>query len=331
MGGVQGPHVFLAAVKRILVSHSKLHIILFGSKIGLTDYQLELQDLIQQRVSYVVCEQVVEPNDKPSKAFKHKKQSSMFRAVEAVALARADACVSGGNTGALMVIAYSLLKTISGIERPALVSTMPTNGKKSVLLLDLGANVQASPRVLLQYGLMGAVLAQQLGVSQQPKVALLNVGEEELKGNKLSEQSHQLMLKQTGFKYTGYIEGDAIFSGKADVVVTDGFTGNVALKSSEGIAQLLLTKLKLHFSQTWWRRLCGKLVLPILKSFYQRMNPDQYNGASLVGLRGIVVKSHSNASPEACYHAIMHALTEAEQSVPTKIKTIIESLLTEPN
>ena len=265
----------------------------------------------------------------PTSALRHKKRSSMRKAIELVQAKEAHACVSAGNTGALLTLSFYLLKTLSGIDRPALVSMMPTASHHKVLLLDLGANVNCTPDILFQYGVMGSVLAQQVAGIASPRVALLNVGEEDIKGNAQVKSADQLFKDAPGINYIGYVEGDDIFTDHADVVVTDGFTGNVALKSSEGLAKLVVSEVKRHSQRNIYTRLMAKIAFPLLKSIYNSVNPDQYNGASLIGLRGIVIKSHGNASKDAFYYAIVQAMQEARMQVPDKIKTKIETVLLE--
>merc|ERR1712093_893976 len=237
--------------------------------------------------------------------------------IELVQAKEAHACVSAGNTGALLTLSFYLLKTLSGIDRPALVSMMPTASHHKVLLLDLGANVNCTPEILFQYGVMGSVLAQQVAGIASPRVALLNVGEEDIKGNAQVKSADQLFKDAPGINYIGYVEGDDIF------------TDHVALKSSEGLAKLVVSEVKRHSQRNIYTRLMAKIAFPLLKSIYNSVNPDQYNGASLIGLRGIVIKSHGNASKDAFYYAIVQAMQEARMQVPDKIKTKIETVLLE--
>ncbi|MBF7072916.1 phosphate acyltransferase PlsX [Glaciecola sp. MH2013] len=329
MGGDNGPHVLLSAADQALQTFPNLSLIICGSQTVHNHYIATLGEYDKSRVSFLVCEEVVEMTDKPTTALRKKKASSMRKAINLVAENEADACVSSGNTGALMAIAYYVLKTLPGVSRPALISWLPKIEGKKVLLLDLGASVNCDAEGLFQYAVMGSVFAEQCNGIKAPKVALLNVGEEDIKGNTLVKHADQLLQDSQGTNYIGYVEGDQIFSGKADVVVTDGFTGNIALKSSEGIAKLVIHELKRLTTETFAARIFSKLALPFLKKLYRRMNPDQYNGASLIGLRGIVVKSHGNASAEASFYAIKQAYEEAENAVPDKIKTKIESVLME--
>jgi len=329
MGGDRGPHVFLPAIIRSLNKHPNLYFIICGEQQALEDIMDALPKELASRVEKRVCSECVDMSTKPTIALRQMKDSSMRVAIDLVHTNTAQACVSCGNTGALTAIAYYILKTIPGISRPALVSALPTSTKQKVLLLDLGASINYDAESLFQYAVMGSVLMQQVEGLASPRVALLNVGEEDIKGHSLIKHADLLIRQCENVNYIGYVEGDTIFSGEVDVVVTDGFTGNVALKSSEGIAKLVMNEIKVLTKETLFARVMSKLALPLLKSFYERMNPDQYNGASLVGLRGIVVKSHGNASPEACYYAIEQALAEVRQGVPEKIKSIIEQELME--
>jgi glycerol-3-phosphate acyltransferase PlsX len=329
MGGDLGPHVLLHAAKKALQHYSDLHITLCGHSSEYQSFIHSLSSDLKARISFEECDEVVSMTDKPTTALRQKKQSSMRRAIDLVEQKRADACVSSGNTGALMAMAFYVLKTLPGISRPALISWLPKAQGKKVLLLDLGASVNCDAEGLFQYAVMGSVFAKLCAGVESPKVALLNVGEEDIKGNTLVKHADQLLRDSQSVDYIGYVEGDQIFAGKADVVVTDGFTGNIALKSSEGIAKLVIDELKRVTTENFTARLLSKLALPFLKKLYQRMNPDQYNGASLIGLRGIVVKSHGNANSEASFYAIKQAYEEAKNAVPDKIKTKIESVLME--
>ena len=273
--------------------------------------------------------------DKPSVALRRKKDSSMRRAIELVASGEAHACVSAGNTGALFALAAVLLKTLPGINRPALVSHLPCQSEKSAWLLDLGANISNSDTTLVQNAVMGSVLAQTVGhfgVAHNqfaPKVALLNVGEEHNKGHETIHQAADKLKKLNKINFIGYIEANEILSGKADVIVTDGFTGNVALKASEGIYTFLREEITRIRSSNLWMKILVMLCIPILKKLYKKIKPDQYNGASLIGLAGIVVKSHGNANANAVAFAITQAIHEVEQDIPHKIKTTIANILLE--
>ncbi|WP_100641104.1 phosphate acyltransferase PlsX [Alteromonas facilis] len=329
MGGDHGPPVILTAAIRAIKTHTECHFILCGDESLISTSLSSLDPSERERVQIEHCDQVVGMDEKPTQALRNKKQSSMRRVLECVEDGRASACVSAGNTGALMAMAFYVLKTLPGIDRPALVTAMPTASHHRVFLLDLGANVNCNSEALFQYGVMGTVLAQQCAGIESPRVALLNVGEEDIKGNAQVKYADQLFKDAASINYIGYVEGDDIFTDVADVVVTDGFTGNVALKSSEGLAKLVVNEVKRLSKQNWYTRLVAKIALPLLKSIYNRVNPDQYNGASLLGLRGIVVKSHGNASADAFYYAITQAINEARMQVPERIKNKIEQVLLE--
>lgn len=329
MGGDHGPPVILSATLKAIRQHPDFKFILCGDR---QIINTALEDLLPEqraRVSVSHCEEVVDMGEAPAFALRNKKHSSMRRIIELVASNEADACVSAGNTGALLAMAYYLLKTLPGVDRPALVSAMPTASQHKVFLLDLGANVNCTSETLFQYGVMGSVLAAQVSGIEQPRVALLNVGEEDIKGNAQVKLADQLFRKAEAINYIGYVEGDDIFTDCADVVVTDGFTGNVALKSTEGLAKLVIFEVKRQSQVNLLTRIMARIALPLLKSIYNRVNPDQYNGASLLGLRGIVIKSHGNASADAFYYAIQQAMLEAKMGIPEKIKSKIETVLLE--
>ncbi|MCP4862706.1 MAG: phosphate acyltransferase PlsX [Pseudomonadota bacterium] len=329
MGGDHGPPVILSAVQKAIQSITDAQFILCGDENVILPALESLTEQQRQRAIVHHCEQIVEMGEPPTSALRNKKQSSMWKALQLVESGEADACVSAGNTGALLTMAFYLLKTLPGIDRPALVSDMPTASHHRVFLLDLGANVNCTSEILFQYGVMASVLAEQISGIESPRVALLNVGEEDIKGNAQVKYADQLFKNAKGINYIGYVEGDDIFTDYADVVVTDGFTGNIALKSCEGLAKLVINEVKRQSQANFFSRMMARIALPLLKTVYNRVNPDQYNGASLLGLRGIVIKSHGNASAEAFYYAILQAKQEAEMKVPEKIKSKIETVLLE--
>lgn len=329
MGGDHGPPVILSAAVKAIQFHPNVHFALCGDETVIENGLSSLTSQERARVSVYHCDQVVEMGEVPTSALRNKKRSSMRKVIELVKDGDANACVSAGNTGALLTLSFYLLKTLSGIDRPALINMMPTTSHHNVFLLDLGANVNCTPEILFQYGVMGSVLAQEVSGIVSPRVALLNVGEEDIKGNAQVKSADQLFKDAPGINYIGYVEGDDIFTDHADVVVTDGFTGNVALKSSEGLAKLVINEVKRQSQRNLYTRILAKIAFPLLKSIYNSVNPDQYNGASLIGLRGIVIKSHGNASKDAFYYAIVKAMNEAKMQVPDKIKTKIETVLLE--
>jgi len=329
MGGDNGPHIIFPAVLNSLQQTPHLHLILCGPLAIMSSWFNQQSSDIQQRITLSDCTQVVEMDEAPAHALRHKKDSSMRRVLDLVNDNQADACVSAGNTGALLAMAYYVLKTLPGIDRPALISLIPSVNNGKVYLLDLGANLHCNSEVLFQYAVMGSVLAEQVGHISQPRVALLNVGAEEIKGNDQVKQTAILLKQSPSINYIGYIEGNDIFSQKADVIVTDGFVGNIALKSWEGLANFIIQEVKSASKRNLLYKLVAKIAKPVLRSMFLRMKPDQYNGASLIGLRGIVVKSHGNASSEAFLYAIREAMQQAEMRVSDKIKDKIEAVLME--
>jgi glycerol-3-phosphate acyltransferase PlsX len=271
--------------------------------------------------SNLVCvftAQVVEMSDHPREALRRKKDSSMRRALDLVKARDANACVSAGNTGALMAMAHFVLKMLPGVERPAIGSLIPSRGGHTYML-DLGANASATPEQLLQFGIMGSVLAADLqGAHDRPRVGLLNIGEEEIKGHEIVQAAHNL-LSASGLNYVGFVEGHDIFSDKVDVVVTDGFTGNVALKTMEGAAKLISDTLRAEFTRNFARKLRALAAKPALDALRTRLDPRRYNGATMVGLNGIVIKSHGGADLFGFQRAIEVAIQEARNGVPARI------------
>lgn len=257
--------------------------------------------------------EMVAMDEPPASALRGKKDSSMRIAIDLVKSGEAQACVSAGNTGALMAISRFVLKTLPGIDRPAIASILPTV-KGHTHVLDLGANVDCTAEHLLQFGIMGAELVASVERKEQPSVGLLNIGEEDIKGNEVVKKA-AVLLRASGLNFHGNIEGDDIYKGTTDVVVCDGFVGNVALKASEGLVQMLTVYLREEFDRNLLTKLAGMLVLPVLKSFKNRVDHRRYNGASLLGLRGVVIKSHGSADAYAFGFAIEHAIKEVRTDV----------------
>lgn len=336
MGGDQGPLITIPSAIMAIKSLPNLHLILCGDEkiitTELTRFNITQQDLVQHKqLSIFPTTQVVEMDEKPAFALRTKKNSSMRKALDLVHEDKAQACVSAGNTGALFSMAHFVLKTLTGVERPALISSLPTHDNdKHVFMLDLGANVFCDSHVLYQFGVMGSVMAAQVDGIRNPRIALLNMGEEAIKGSDHIKQAALELSANEDINYVGFIEGSDIFSNKADVIVCDGFVGNVALKTCEGVARLVYKKSEAIFSQNLLSKLMAAVFKPSLKKLFKSVNPDQYNGASLIGLRGIVVKSHGNANSSAFYSAIMEAVKEVERQVPTKIKNSLEHGLLPP-
>lgn len=331
MGGDIGPSSTIPAAVEAVEQFPNLTLILCGQQ-SVIEHHLKLKQAQNHpRLLIQHCEQLVSMDEKPALALRSKTDSSMRVSLNLVREGKAAACVSAGNTGALLAMAHYVLKMLPGIERPALISKLPTKGNKPVYLLDLGANVSCDSHILFQFGLMGSVVAEHEEALPEPKVALLNIGEEEIKGSDQIKQAAVLMQQASNINYVGYIEGSDIFSAKVDVIVCDGFVGNVALKTCEGIATLVIDKLKSNLKRHWGYRFLGFLLWPVLRKMLTLVNPEQYNGASLVGIRGIVVKSHGNASSSAFLSAIKEAIREVERQVPDKIKDKLEQSLISNN
>jgi phosphate acyltransferase len=325
MGGDHGPSVIVPAALQVLKSYSTLRLILVGDQNLL---RASLKDhLNESRLIIHHASQKVEMDEPPAQALRFKKDSSMRVAINLVKEGKADACVSAGNTGALMATARFVLKTLPGIDRPAIVSTFPTISGKNVRMLDLGANVDSSAENLFQFAIMGSTLASAVDNIDKPKVCLLNIGEEDIKGNEQVKETAQLLSSSPHLNYSGYIEGNRIYNGDIDVVVCDGFVGNVALKSSEGIAVLIGKIIKQEFKRNWLTKLAALIALPVMKSVVKRIDPDRYNGATLVGLQGTVIKSHGGASTPAFVSAIKEAIVQADKNIPKLINSKIEQLL----
>jgi len=271
--------------------------------------------------------EVVEMSESPALALKKKKDSSMRVAINLVKEGLAQANVSAGNTGALMATARFVLRTIPGIKRPAICSTMPCqNTSNTVHMLDLGANVDSSPEMLVQFAIMASVLTEYVDAKQNPSVALLNVGEEEIKGSEKVKQA-SVLLTQSSLNYVGYIESDEIYSSKVDVIVCDGFEGNVALKASEGTASMILSVLKEEFKRNWLTKLAAAICAPVFKAMQTRLDPRRHNGATLIGLNGIVVKSHGGTDTLGFLHAIEEASRQAEMDVIGHISHRVKKIL----
>jgi len=269
---------------------------------------------------------VVLMDEKPTRALRSKQNSSMAVALKLVKEGRADACVSAGNTGALMLFGRSILRMCPGIDRPAITKRLPSP-KGRCYVLDLGANVDSTAEHLYQFALMGSILVEAMEGIERPRVALINVGGEEIKGNEQVRLASQMLSECDGINYIGYVEGGDLFADATDVAVCDGFVGNVALKAGEGVASLLHKSLINVFKRNWYTRLLGKLVMPMFKGVLDQMDPSMYNGALFVGLQGVVVKSHGNADITSFSYAINQAVEEVEHNVPALINSRLDELL----
>ncbi len=331
MGGDNGPPVVVPAALQVLRRQENLVLILVGDEAILQQQLLihnKKNSINAARLIIRHTTQRVEMDESPAQALRTKKDSSMRIAINLVKEAKADACVSAGNTGALMATARFVLKTLPGIDRPAIISSLPTmNPNKDMRMLDLGANVDSNAENLFQFAVMGSVLASAIDNIENPKIYLLNIGVEDIKGNEQVKQAAQLLSNSTGLNYAGYIEGDEIYKGDADIVVCDGFVGNVALKTTEGVAIFIGKLLKRAFSRNALTKLAGLVAMPVLKSLAKSIDPERYNGACFIGLRGIVIKSHGGASINSYSHAIEEAIKQVEKNIPHRISAEVERLL----
>lgn len=317
MSGDLGPSVCVPAAAALAREQADFKLILVGAPERIAS---ELRDRgldLDARLEVQSATQVVAMDEHPREALRRKKDSSMRRAVELVKSGRAQACVSAGNTGALMATGHFVLKSLPGIDRPAIMSAIPAIGGHTHML-DLGANASCTAEHLLQFGVMGSVVAADLNDRARPSVGLLNIGEEDIKGHAIVQEAHRL-LSASRINYVGFVEGDDIFGGEVDVVVTDGFTGNVALKTMEGLARMIGGAVREEFSSSPLRRLMAASAWPALSALRARLDSRRYNGASMVGLNGIVIKSHGGADEFAFRHAILTAAREAARGVPSQI------------
>lgn len=317
MGGDFGPTVTLPAVIRFLQHDHNARVILVGLPAEVEGAVVKDKPRFGDRLRYRAATEVVGMNDPIAVALRIKKNSSMRVAVDLVKSGEAQAAVSAGNTGALMAISRFVLKTLPGIDRPAIASILPTM-RGYTYVLDLGANVDCEAQHLLQFGIMADLLVSAVEHKERPTVGLLNIGEEDIKGNEVVKQAGEL-LKVSGLNFYGNVEGNDIYKGTTDIVVCDGFVGNVLLKTSEGLAHMVATFLREEFSRNPLRKLAALFALPALNGFKKRVDPRRYNGASLLGLRGIVVKSHGSADEMAFAKAIERAAEAARNRLVERI------------
>ena len=322
MGGDRGPVAVVPAALAVLEKDDSVNLTLVGLPEVLEDAKREAKDRYGSRLGFKAASEAVAMDESPASALKNKKDSSLRVALELVKSGEADACVSSGNTGALMATARYVLKMLPGIDRPAIISAVP-GLKGPTYMLDLGANVGATSQHLLQFALMGSVVAGDMLETARPRVGLLNIGQEDMKGNEVVREAGEL-LAHSGLNYMGFVEGDGIFNADVDVVVSDGFVGNVALKTMEGVAGLIASFLKEEFHKTMLRGLQGLVASSALDAIRERLDPRRYNGASLVGLNGVVLKSHGSADKFAFETAVKTAIVEARKGVPVQIGKLIE-------
>lgn len=325
MGGDYGPPEIVPAALSTIKKYEDLHLILVGKEAEVSAELKKNNAASHDRLKIVHAPEVVEMHEAPSQALRNKKESSMRIAIELVRDGQAAACVSAGNTGALMATSRFVLKMLPGMDRPAICTTLPgKNGHTHVL--DLGANVDSSSEQLFQFAIMGAELTSAVEGNDNPTIGLLNVGEEDIKGNDRVKQAASL-LAESHLNYIGFVEGTDLYTGDVDVIVCDGFVGNIALKASEGLAEFLRYHATEQFKSGLYPRLAAMLAMPVLKALKQKIDPKRYNGASLLGLRGIVIKSHGSAERISFATAIEEAMVEVEHNVPENINKKLEQLL----
>ena len=324
MGGDHGPSTTVPACVDFLAAAPEARVVLVGAAEQLEALLAKTLPSLRERITIRAASEVVDMDEPPAEALRRKKDSSMRVAINLVKEGAADACVSAGNTGALMAIARFVLKTLPGIDRPAIASPLPTK-TGATLVLDLGANVNCTPDHLVQFAAMGSALASAVSGIERPSIGLLNIGEEDIKGSDPVKQAAEL-LKGSTLNYYGNVEGDDIYMGTTDVVVCDGFVGNVMLKTSEGLAHMLYEFLKTEFTRNLLTRMAAAVVYPVLKSFKRRIDPRRFNGATLVGLKGVVIKSHGGADAFAFTNALQRAAAEVEHGVLEKITQRISEM-----
>lgn len=330
MGGDHGPSITVPAAIAFANCEPDVELILVGREEAIQGELKKLKQLQHPRISIIPAAEVVEMDDSLEVALRRKKDSSMRVAIQQVKAGRAQACVSAGNTGALMAISRYLLKTMSGVDRPAICSVLPNQKDGPTYMLDLGANVDCEPQHLHQFAIMGSVLVSAMEGIARPTIGLLNVGTEDIKGNDVVKQTARLLQADHDkgvLNFYGNVEGNDIFKGTTDIVVCDGFVGNVTLKASEGLARLVKTVLTTEFKRNPLNMLGALIARGALKAISRRLNPSRYNGASLLGLRGLVFKSHGSADAYSFEWAIRRAYDAAKNNVLANISSTIAELM----
>ena len=323
MGGDHGPHVTVKAALAVLREEQDVNIVLVGLEDALRAELKASKSEAGTRLRIHHASEVVKMDDPLPVALRTKKDSSMRVTADLVKRGEADAGVSAGNTGALMAVSRFVLKTLPGIDRPAIASTLPSRSGRTYML-DLGANVDCSAEHLLQFGIMGSALVAAIEHKERPSVGLLNIGEEDIKGNETVKRAGEL-LKDSGLNFFGNVEGDDIYKGTVDVVVCDGFVGNIALKTSEGLAKLIGDQLRGEFKKNPITRLAGLIALPVLRAFKKKLDPRRYNGASLLGLNGVIIKSHGSADVFAFTQAVHKAIEEVRGGLLRRIADQVDA------
>jgi glycerol-3-phosphate acyltransferase PlsX len=327
MGGDYGIPEIIPACVRALAKHKDLYLLLVGLEENIKA-ALSKETYDSSRITVVHATEKVDSDEPPAKALRSKKDSSMRVAINCVQDGRAEACVSAGNTGALMATARFVLKTLPGIDRPAIIAPMPTRQEnKSVRMLDLGANVDCTGSHLYEFAVMGSILTSAVEKIARPRVSLLNIGSEAIKGNEQVKKAAELLEKTSWLNYIGFIEPHEIFSNKTDVIVCDGFVGNVALKTTEGVARLIKLYLQQVFTEGLIAKILALFAAPALRKLKYKLDPNRRNGATMVGLNGIVVKSHGGADRQAFASAIEVAIMQIKHNVPQLIRARLEEAL----
>ncbi|WP_460227745.1 phosphate acyltransferase PlsX [Aurantivibrio infirmus] len=325
MGGDLGPDPIVSAALQLLDSLSSIHTVLVGDEQQISPLLKPLKQETLNRIELVHASDVVSMSDKPSVVLRHKQNSSMWIALDLVKEKKVDACVSAGNTGALMAMGKYLLKTFPGIERPAICKPVPSS-KGQCYLLDLGANINCTAEQLVQFAFMGSVLAMVSDSNPKPSVGLLNIGEENIKGIEQVRVAADILNTSDQINYAGFVEGNDIYTGDVDVIVCDGFVGNIALKVSEGAAKFLAENIKAAFTKSWYGRLAGLFAYPVVSSWREKYNPVRHNGACFLGLQGTVIKSHGGTDALGFYHALLMAVNHVKNQIPEKINLQFEEL-----
>lgn len=334
MGGDHGLKSTILGTKIAMERHPELDVIFVGKKEQMAYYLKKHHLNDNPRVTLVHAEEIVEMDESPALALRNKKKSSMRVAINLVKEGKAGACVSSGNTGALMATSRFVLKTLPGIDRPAIVYSLPTactetNKIGKVHMLDLGANVDCSADHLLQFAVMGSVLSAEVDNIKKPTIALLNIGEEAMKGLDVIKEAAVKIESCPELNYVGYVEGTKILQGTVNVIVCDGFIGNIALKTIEGVVKYIACHVKMAFNHSWFTKMCGLFAWPIFRAIRKTLDLSKHNGASLLGLKGIVIKSHGGAKPEAFATAVSEAVYEVEKDIPNKIHALLDEILGE--
>ncbi|MCD1126246.1 phosphate acyltransferase PlsX [Jinshanibacter sp. LJY008] len=328
MGGDFGPCVTVPAALQALASNPALNIKLVGNPSDIQPHLNQCDSAVLERLQLIPAELMVANDAKPSQAIRNSRGTSMRIALELLKEGEAQACVSAGNTGALMGLAKMMLKPLDGIERPALVTALPNQKGGKTLLLDLGANVECDSDMLVQFAVMGAVMAEEILQINNPRVALLNIGEEETKGLDNIQAAAAILRNVQQINYIGYLEGNDLLTGETDVLVCDGFVGNVTLKTLEGVVRVFLSLLSSgKRKRLWWMKLISYWFKKSLSKRFGHLNPDRYNGACLLGLRSSVIKSHGAANQQAFTVAIEQAVQAVERQVPTQIAARLQAVL----